>query len=126
LKVYVTFPLEKGAPDGKFPPETNAVESFHRWVISARSIPFGIKVVGVIRYQFFISPGVVYGLTLPLHIPSNVIAEAHSSSVSHGEFLYFTVLTTRSLGVVALAAFPEILEIDTLIKSTSGIFSLAI
>jgi len=95
-------------------------------VISARSIPFGIKVFGVIKYQFFISPGAVYGLTSPLHLPSNLMVVAHSSSASPGEFLYFTVLTTRSPGVTALVAFPEILLIDTLVKSTSGISSLVI
>jgi hypothetical protein len=91
-----------------------------------RSIPFGIKVVGVIRYPFLTSPGTVKGLILPLHLPSNFIAEAHSSAASHGEFLYFTVLITRSAGVPGPVAFPEIFEIETLIKSTSGIFSLTI
>lgn len=91
-----------------------------------RSIPFGIKVLGVISRQFLRSPGAVYGLAIPLHLPSKLSAEAQSSSESHGEFLYLTVLTTRLAGVAALAAFQEILEIDTLIKSTSGIFSLVI
>jgi len=89
-------------------------------------MPFGIKVFGTIRYQFFTSPGAVKGLIRPLHIPSKVIEEAQSSEASPGEFLYFTVLTVRSAGVDGPAAFPEILEIDTLIKSTSGIFSLVI
>ena len=91
-----------------------------------RSIPFGIKVVGTIRYPFFVSPGAVNGLNCPLHIPSYLMIEAHSSSASPGEFLYFTVLTTKSAGVPGPAAFQDTLEIDTLIKSTSGIFSLVI
>ena len=95
-------------------------------MISARSIPFGIKVVGVIRYPFLILSPKVYGLIAPLHAPSNVIGVAHTSSASPGESLYFTVLTTNSAGVEALAAFPEILFMDTLVKSTSGIVSLVI
>lgn len=78
------------------------------------------------RYQCLTSPGAVNGLTIPLHIPSNVIGVAHPSSESPGESLYLTVLTTNSAGVAGPAAFPEILLIDTLIKSTSGIFSLVI
>ena len=85
-----------------------------------------MNVVGVIRYQFFRLPGAVNGLAIPLQIPSNLIAATHSSSASPGESLNLTVLTVRSHGVLAPAAFPEILEIETLIKSTSGIFSLVI
>ena len=51
---------------------------------------------------------------------------AQSSEASPGEFLYFTVLIVRSAGVLGPAAFQEILEIDALIKSTSGIVSLEI
>jgi hypothetical protein len=78
------------------------------------------------RYPFFRSPGAVYGLARPLHVPSKVIGVAQSSPASPGEFLYLTELTVKSAGVFGPAAFPEILEIETLIKSTSGIFSLAI
>lgn len=95
-------------------------------MISARSIPFGIKVVGVIRYPCLILSPNVYGLTAQLHAASNVIGVAHSSSESPGEFLYLTVLTANSLGVLEPTALPEILEIETHIKSTSGISPLVI
>jgi len=89
-------------------------------------MPFGIKVVGIMRYPFFRSAGAVYGLTIPLHMPSKVRGVTQSSAASPGESLYFTVLTTRSAGVVGPAAFPEILLMDTLVRSTSGIVSLVI
>lgn len=122
----MTFPLEKVDHVAMMPPGMKAVDSFRRWVISARSIPFGMNVVGVIRYQFLILSPKVYGLIRPLHIPSNVIGVAPSSSDNPGESLNFTVLTVKSAGVPGPAAFPEILLIDTLIRSTSGISSLAI
>ena len=120
----MTLPLNvQGAAT---PPDKKGTESFHRWVISSKSIPLGIKVVGTIRYQFFRSSGAVYGLTRPLHIPSKVSGETPSSEDNPGEFLYLTVLTVRSAGVAGPEAFPDIFEIDTLIRSTSGILSLVI
>ena len=125
MNVYATLPVATYQRED-VPHDIKGVDSFHRCVISARSIPFGIKVLGIIRYPFFTSPGAVYGLTKPLHLPSKVMGVAHSSRARPGEFLYFTVLRVRLAGVFGPEAFPEILEIETLIKSTSGIVSSAI
>jgi hypothetical protein len=89
-------------------------------------MPFGINVVGTMTYHCFTSAGAVNGLTIPLHVPSNVSGVTQSSSASPGESLNLRVETVKLLGVFGPAAFHEILEMLALTVSTSGICSLVI